>query len=214
MRQQMAGKLQIGNVADWGMPQAVLTELQGAFDGGAIESIIGQSYSIESYGGWQAMLTWYRKTMAALGGPKLGIFGQDGSPTDFQGMRYGLTSCLMDNGYFWYNSNGTSNSVAWFDEFDANLGQAVTPPPTAAWQQGVWRRDFQNGIALVNPKGNGAQTVTLEAAFIKIKGTQVPAINDGSTVTKVTLADRDGILLLRNSPVRKPKPPTDVTVQL
>ncbi|MGH8229800.1 MAG: hypothetical protein ACREU3_18175, partial [Steroidobacteraceae bacterium] len=85
------------------------------------------------------------------------------------------------------------------------------PPPTAAWQKGVWRRDFQNGIALVNPKGNGTQTVTLETSYVKLKGSQAPKVNDGSTVTQVTLADRDGIILLRSSPAKQPKPPSNIS---
>ena len=93
----------------------------------------------------------------------------------------------------------------------ANLGAAVTPPQTGAWQNGVYRRDFENGIALVNPKGNGAQTVTLETAFVKLSGTQAPSINNGATVTQVTLADRDGIILLRKLPAHQPKPPTGIS---
>jgi hypothetical protein len=85
--------------------------------------------------------------------------------------------------------------------------------PTAAWQKGVWRRDFDNGIALVNPKGNGAQTVTLEAPYIKIKGAQDPVTNNGQTVTTVTLKDRDGIILLRQNPVIRPATPAGFSVE-
>ena len=28
---------------------------------------------------------------------------------------------------------------------------------SGSWLQGVWRRDFENGIALVNPSNNGSQ---------------------------------------------------------
>jgi len=61
----------------------------------------------------------------------------------------------------------------------------------------VWRRDFDNGIVLVNPAGNGAKTVDLGGTFHKLTGTQAPDINNGATVTSVTLADRDGIVLSR-----------------
>src|SRR5262249_4381627 len=73
------------------------------------------------------------------------------------------------------------------------------PPPTAAWQHGVWRRDFDHGIALVNPKGNGAQTVTLETPFHHLTGQQNPSLDDGAAVTTITLQDRDGLLLARCS---------------
>jgi hypothetical protein len=100
--------------------------------------------------------------------------------------------------------------VVWFDEFDAKLGQAQAIP-TAAWKQGVWRRDFDNGIVLVNPKGNGNQTVTLETSYVKLQGTQDPAINNGQTVTTVTLKDRDGIILMRKNPVKRPAAPQKLT---
>jgi hypothetical protein len=61
----------------------------------------------------------------------------------------------------------------------------------------VWRRDFDHGIVLVNPKGNGPQTVILESSYTRIKGEQDPVTNNGATVTTVTLQDRDGIILLR-----------------
>ena len=105
------------------------------------------------------------------------------------------------------------DTVNWFDEFSASLGQSVSSPPTSAWQNGVYRRDFASGIALVNPKGNGPQTVKLETSFVKIKGTQAPSINNGSTVTSVSLADRDGIVLLRQAPVTQPNPPTSLKIR-
>jgi hypothetical protein len=81
-------------------------------------------------------------------------------------------------------------------EFDVDLGQAAEPRQDKAWKQGVWRRKFEKGIALVNPKGNGKQTVTLDGSYQKISGTQDPSVNDGSTVTSVTLEERDGLILL------------------
>jgi hypothetical protein len=59
----------------------------------------------------------------------------------------------------------------------------------------VWRRDFTGGTALVNPD-IVAHTVALGGVFRKIRGTQVPALNDGSLVTAVTIPARDGIILL------------------
>jgi Hypothetical glycosyl hydrolase family 15 len=159
------------------------------------------------------MMSQYTAAMQALNSPKLAIFNQWGDPTDYQSMRYGLASCLMNDGYYSFTSSSTGYSgVVWFDEYNANLGQAVSPPPTGAWQNGVWRRDFVNGIALVNPRGNGPQTVQLGGTFVKIKGSQDPAVNNGATVTSVTLQDRDGIILLRQTPAEQPKAPTGVSI--
>lgn len=211
--QLMPGKYQLGNIATWGQGTTVPSGYQGMADGGILEAMIGESYSVEAWGGWQEMMQQYATVMASLSGPKLAIFNQWGSPTDYQSFRYGFASCLMNDGYYSFTNTATGyTGVVSFDEYNANLGQETTSPPTAAWQKGVWRRDFTNGIALVNPKGNGAQTVTLGGTFVKISGSQAPSVNNGQTVTSVTLQDRDGIILLRQAPLQQPKAPTSVSV--
>jgi Hypothetical glycosyl hydrolase family 15 len=214
-----SNKFEIGNIGDWTEPNAVLTEYQGVLDGGIMEAMIGETWSVEAWGGWQAMMTGYRQAMAALGGPKLGIFSQAGDPTDYQSFRYGFASTMMDDGYYQFSSTSNYNgSFPWFDEYNYQhqFGAAISSPPTTAWQNGVYRRDYTNGIALVNPKGNGVQTVTLEANYIHITGTQAPSINNGQTVRTLTLQDRDGVILLRTStapPSAVPAPPSNVAVQ-
>jgi hypothetical protein len=211
LKKAMPGKMQLANVADWGQTNAVVTEYKDVFNGGVLEKMIGANWSVENQG-WSQMMAHYRKTMAALGAPKYGIFEQGGSVTDYQAMRYGFASCAMDDGYYSFNDSAHPNAgVPWFDEFDAKLGAAVSKPQTAAWQSGVYRRDFENGIVLVNPKGNGPREITLETDFVKLKGAQAPSVNDGSTVRKVTLKDRDGIVLMRVKPVKRPAPPAGVT---
>ena len=207
-----SGKSVTGNTADWGgtgAGPADITEYRGVLSGGVMESIIGQTYSYEAWQGWAGMMAYYTTVMQATAAPQLMIFSQDGSITDYQGMRYGLCSALMGNGYYYYDKGGPdlqtySAEYPTFDEYNSNLGAALAGPlvfPGAtAWQKGVYRRDFENGIALVNPKGNGTQTVTLETSYKHLSGTQAPTINNGQTVTTVTLNDRDGVILLRVTP--------------
>jgi hypothetical protein len=202
----------IGNIAGWGLSNANLTDYQGQLNGGVIEGLIGYSWSPENWGGWKEMISEYRKAMGALAPPNLAMFAMIGSATDYQTFRYGFASCLMDNGYFTFNSSSAYNDIPWFDEYNALLGTAITAPPTSAWQNGVYRRDYSNGIALVNPKGNGPQTVTLETNYKRIKGSQVPTTNNGQTMNTVTLQDRDGIILLRLQPVSVPMAPKDLTL--
>jgi hypothetical protein len=209
----MPGKYQLGNIGDWGTPDSTLTEYAGLVNGGVLEGYIGKSWSVETWGGWAAMFARYRKVMGAVAAPKLVIFNQWGSKTDYQGMRYGLGTCLLDDGYYSFTDNTAQYyGVVWFDELDQKLGSGMAKP-TAAWQKGVWRRDFDNGIVLVNPKGNGQQTVTLETPYVKIKGSQDPATNNGQTVTSVTLKDRDGIMLLRTKPLVRPAAPSGFAVE-
>ncbi len=140
--------------------------------------------------------------------------------TDYQLVRYSLALTLMRNGWALYAIDPTGNDCVdpgntatypVFDEFWGGslntagyLGNAASTTQgaeqSAAWSQGVWRRDFQNGIAMVNPNTNGTQTVALGGTFYHLNGGQAPNINNGAAVTSVTIAAGDGVILLRNAP--------------
>lgn len=203
----MPGKYIIGNVADLGKKDAEISTLKGTMDGGLIEGLLGTNYSPEAYaGGWPDMMRHYRKTMDVLADPKLALFHMQGTATDYQALRYGLASCLMDDGYFAFTDTAKGyGTVPWFDEFDAKLGKAIASPSLTAWQKGVYRRNFEGGTVLVNPKGNGAQDVVIEPGFKHLAGKQAPDINDGKPITKIHLLDRDGIVLIRNPDPAAPK---------
>ena len=159
------------------------------------------------------MMEMYRTHFGNVAVPNLVLFHAHGEATQYSLMRYGLTSCLMDNGFYVYTPANYSN-VYWFDEFNADLGKAVTSPQTSPWKNGVYRRDFENGIALVNPKGNGRRTVTLEPGFRRIAGKQDPVHNNGQPVTTITLDERDGIILVRETPLAAPVVPTTPTLEV
>ncbi len=67
----------------------------------------------------------------------------------------------------------------------------------------VWRRDFANGIVLVNPS-HAEQTIELGGIYRKIHGIVDPAFNDGSSLDAVTLPARSGVILLRVPPDSTP----------
>ena len=140
----------------------------------------------------------------------------------YQGMRYGLCATLMNNGYYapdggTYDEETTGNR-RWFDEFDnagrseGYLGNPVATsagnPQTTSWSNGVWKREFQGGVVLWNPKGSGTRTVTVSglkspsghAGVKHILGSQNPSLNNGAVVSSVTLKDRDGLILLWTTP--------------
>jgi hypothetical protein len=123
---------------------------------------------------------------------------------DYRFFRYAYASCLLDDGYFSFTDKSREySSVPWFDEYDHKLGYARSGPPTAAWSQEVWRRDFQNGVVLVNPTIL-ARTVKLEPGLRRLAGNQEPSVNNGSAVGQVTLGPKDGIVLLRQLAVQEP----------
>ena len=117
--------------------QAVFPELNQELNGGFMEGMIGFSWSFETWGGWSTMMQGYRKIMAALAAPKLGMFHQFGSASDFQSLRYGLTSCLMDDGYFVFSATESYTDAPNFDEYSADLGDATSA--TADIAMAAWR---------------------------------------------------------------------------
>jgi hypothetical protein len=194
-----------GNSATWNPPVTAYTNL---LTGGVMESIMGQSFSYESQsGGWTTMMNYYKGVMnatIATNGAKYQLFSMEASSsTAYTALRYGICSCLMDNAYWGVDyATGTTNYTAInaTDETAFNLGVQIAGPNSTVngtysnggltvWKQGVWRRDFANGIALVNPRGNGAQTVTLETTYYLLTSTTGDPVNTGAAVTSVTLAD-------------------------
>ncbi|MEW6334632.1 MAG: putative glycoside hydrolase [Thermodesulfobacteriota bacterium] len=172
-------------------------EFRGRLQGAFLEGLIGQSWSIESWGGWDAMMARYRTVLKNLQPPAIVGFHVMGAVKDYRLFRYGYTSCLMEDGYFSYtDSTNVYNSVPWFDEYDVQLGAAQDAPPQTAWKNGVYRRSFANGLVLLNPTAV-ARTVTLERGWKRIAGVQAPGWNNGSAVTTLTLQAKDGIVLVR-----------------
>lgn len=80
---------------------------------------------------------------------------------------------------------GRENTQVWLDSVYVFEGNA-----------NVFRRDFANGIVLANATPI-SRTIQLGGPFLRINGTQDPAVNNGATVTSVTLPPYDGLLLVR-----------------
>lgn len=169
---------------------------------------------------WQEIYTWYRRSMGYFVEPKFVLFDVKGPPNNYQFFRYSFATCLMADGYFDYSPEDgfRKGTVEWFDEFDLAgtattrwMGLAVSLPPDNSWQSGVYRRDFENAVVLVNPYQNGRVTVSLESGLTRIDGRQDPVVNNGRVADQVTLEAGDGIVLLRDTAVipdtKRPKPP-------
>jgi regulation of enolase protein 1 (concanavalin A-like superfamily) len=207
-----------GNIDGWsGSNDGFLREsqYQGLFSGALQEHAMGQTYSEESVAnGWNQMMTSYRSLMDHTIAPHLVIFSADGLPTDYVKFRYAFASALMEDGYFCYSPVNSTNhvtygSVAWFDEYDLAgtsntswLGAAIDSQQRTPRANGVYVRRFQNGLAIVNPKGNGTQTIDLTVLFPgenyhRITGTQDSLTNNGAPVTSVTLDERNGLILVK-----------------
>jgi hypothetical protein len=184
--------------------------MSGVHDGGLIQDITrkdGQG------GGWPLMMKQYRRGLSLAGDPKIVIFHNNirdllednGDMNVYQANRYGLASALMDNGYYAVAVPGQTRPE--FDEFFGGkdhsasklgfLGYPKNPPQTTPWSQGVYRREFDKGLVLLNPKGNGTKTVNIGSGWRRIDGSQDRNHNNGQTASSVTLKEQDGIILLR-----------------
>ena len=181
-------------------------EYKGRLHGAFLETLIGARWSLYARAGWSAMMQRYRGIAANLRAPALIGFNVSGEHDDYRLLRFALASCLMGDGYFSFTDGRRGYSgVTWFDEFDHKLGRPLDPPQASPWKDGIYRRRFSNGMALVNP-GLLRRMVVLEPGYRRLHGKQAPRINDGSAVAVLSLPAGDGILLLKSFSESTPPP--------
>lgn len=169
------------------------------------EALMGESWSPGGYppwgeghdGDWGAMMGRYAAHFDNVK-DRFVVFNVRGAATDYALFRFGLCSCLLNDGFYSYTDWSAGYVVPpWFDEYNYDLGVTLGPAPKSAWQSEVWRRDFQNGISLVNPSFID-QIVNIECCFGRLEGEQDPAINNGEIVgDQITIPARDGLVLRR-----------------
>ncbi|PIQ97123.1 MAG: hypothetical protein COV67_05900, partial [Nitrospinae bacterium CG11_big_fil_rev_8_21_14_0_20_56_8] len=154
---------------------------------------------------WPSIMRTYRDGRLANLIPEINIVNANtanqGSFFNFQDMRYGMTSALMEDGYFSFDFGDTDHGQTWwYDEYDVDLGVGTGGAESLSggvdYAPGVWSRTFERGLAIVNSTYS-AERVRLSGEFEKIHGKQDPAVNDGSIVREVDLGGRDGLILLK-----------------
>ena len=157
--------------------------------------------------------------------PEQGPSGQ----YNYQMMRFYLGTTLLGDGYFAFDDSvGDHHSLWWYDEFSVDFasGHATGDAskkgylgfphgPATQLPSGLWERVYDNGIVLVNPTGSSVYQ-DLGGSYRLIKGNQDPGTNTGATVTGLTLASRDGRILLnvggpQATPTNTPKPSSTPT---
>ena len=176
-------------------------------------SVSGRMYETfptpwEANGSWSAIMTKMEKNKLLNRQPELYIFNANtnntGEREDYRNMRFGLASSLLsDNVYFSFDYGDTSHhQVWWYDEYDANLGDPTGLARSAGnqprFQTDVWRRDYANGLAIVNAT-NQDRDVDLGGEYEKIIGVQDIAVNNGAIVDKVHLPAKDGLIMFKTS---------------
>lgn len=220
----------IANGAQWAhiTSGAVIPEYNQKWHGMLAESFAGETNNKENVFSTAQNMPQLQKMVDYCLAPKYVLFGhnslnldigQDSVSTangdpNWQAARAMNGMSQMKNMYYCPNQkdygSGTQFDV---DEWDGAgrlargwLGQPLATvrgaEQTTAWSNGVWRRDFDNGIILWVPKDivTIPATVNLGGTFYRLTGTQAPSVNNGAAVTSVTFNRRRDALFLSRTP--------------
>ena len=172
---------------------------------GYVESLNGKFIENFQQSSWSEIMKTYKRNQSAAYKPVVNILnattGNSGNSKDYQAMRFGLTSALLENGYYAFDHGSENHGQTWaYDEYTVSLGQPVGVSQAQSgaieYTKDVWSRSFENGISLVNSTDE-TKHVLLGGEYEHIHGTEDTEINDGSIVSEVTLAPRDGVILLK-----------------
>ena len=108
---------------------------------------------------WTNTMNTYDYNFGTTNNPKINIINANtsntGNQANYKNMRFGLTSALLEDGYYSFDYGDQNHSQTWwYDEYDVNLGSPLSEAKSknnyTTYNTGVWQRDFSNGIALVN----------------------------------------------------------------
>jgi len=127
-----------------------------------------------------------------------------GEMDNYRKMRFGLTSTLLGKGYYSFDFGDRSHTQAWwYDEYNSFLGN----PQSEAYnlldnnsqdmKLGLWRRDFEDGVVIVNSTKEEQTHVFSKESFEKINGQQDRRVNNGSKINWLRIAPEDGVVLLK-----------------
>ncbi len=124
-------------------------------------------------GGWTDQMNDYKNLEnSILHLPRIVILNPNtdniGNSNNFQKVRFGLSSTLLENGYFAFDWGTQDHSqLWWYDEYNANLGQPINSAQNllntkiVQYESGIWKRDFEYGTVLLNST-NKNQTINLD----------------------------------------------------
>lgn len=163
----------------------------------------------EGNGSWQASMKQYLSILPNLNQRPAAYvlnarYDKSLAASEYQQMRFGLTSALLGDGYFSFDDGAESHSqLWWYDEYDLDLGKPLTKATNSTGSSalvapGLWLREFSKGLVLVN-SSDQIQSISLTAGkYRRFKGSQDSLINNGKAVDLVELGARDGVILLKN----------------
>lgn len=177
---------------------------QGLLNGMMLESFPSPW---ENGGTWTGAMKTYLKLPSLNPTPSLPVINVNvKNQTNYQKFRFGLTSTLMGQGYYSYDYDITDHGQTWwYDEYNINLGPAQTQSfnllagGSQELKPGLWRRDFKNGVAIVNSTSKKQTFVLQKEELEKINGQQDPKINNGQRINYFIIEPEDGLVLLKTT---------------
>jgi len=161
--------------------------------------------SWEAGGSWTGSMTSYFKLPQFNQSPVLPIINiYEKNQENYRLFRFGLASALLGDGYYSFDYDVTNHGqLWWYDEYDVNLGLAQSPAynilknSSTDLEPGLWRRDFENGLVILNSTDKKQNFFFSKEEFEKIKGQQAPDINNGLKINYLRLEAQDAIVLLK-----------------
>ncbi|PIR95675.1 hypothetical protein COT93_00915 [Candidatus Falkowbacteria bacterium CG10_big_fil_rev_8_21_14_0_10_37_18] len=163
-------------------------------------------------GTWKGSIKVYSSLSSLHLAPSLPILNvTDKDQTNYRHFRFGLTSALLGDGFYSFDYDITDHGQTWwYDEYNWQLGNAKSSPynllaPTTAAadniriEPGLWRRDFANGLAIINSTDSKQTYIFSQEDVEKIKGTQDITVNNGQKINYIQLQPQDGVILLKTN---------------
>lgn len=178
----------------------------------ALNGVLFESFPAEweSNGDWGKILTTYSDIQKVNQSPQASIINSsDSSQYSYQKVRFGLGSALLGNtSYFSFDFGPSDHSQTWwYDEYDVNLGKAQSAPynlldkNNSSYKKGLWRRDFEKGIVLVNSTDVEQTYVFKNEEFERLNGSQDRSVNNGSVINFIKMRPNDGVILFKKNSI-------------
>jgi hypothetical protein len=159
-------------------------------------------------GTWSDSLNTYSNLKKFNKEPQVSIINSySKNKENYSKMRFGLTSTLLENGFYSFDYDTSDHGqLWWYDEYDFNLGNETGKAIDVLnnnnnnykYYPSLWRRNFENGSVFVN-SSNLKQTLIFKGEkFFKLKGDQDTKVNNGNEINYISLEPNSGIILKGN----------------
>ncbi|MDO8505283.1 MAG: putative glycoside hydrolase [bacterium] len=149
--------------------------------------------------GWARHIEELKRVRQGAKNPAVAILNGNtfntGKQEDFKAMRFGFTTALLYDSFFSFDFGDQDHGQTWlYDEYGVFLGEPLGLPKLQSLA--LYRRDFEQGIVFVNTGDTSAQ-LRLPVEVEKIRGVQDPFLNNAAVTRDLTVAGKDGLIVLR-----------------